>query len=289
MVKGKKKEITYIVCRFEKISSLSYIYGYPTAFAQSELFTVSLCNFGALTLKCWIDRLRALQDLKFDAIVMLHTTSHQMYYFWREVIERSGAPIVWFIGNEFRGMPAKMEFAKDLNIAMLVSQSISPQIIDRYQKHLGCKVIGMPVSCYDEKMFGPGPPIHTRPIDIGYRGARGPAWLGHWDREIIAEVIQEAAGDRFKLDLSLEMNKRLKWKAWRDFLQRSKTQLCVSSGGEIFELTDETRLKMEDYVEKNPNYTRDEILELMPPIEDRIRLRVLGSRMMEEQRLARLK
>ena len=54
------------------------------------------------------------------------------------------------------------------------------------------------------------------------------------------------------------MNKRLKWKAWRDFLQRSKTQLCVSSGGEIFELTDETRLKMEDYVEKNPNYTRDD-------------------------------
>ena len=41
----------------------------------------------------------------------------------------------------------------------------------------------MPVSCYDEKCLDLTSDPHA-PIDIGYRGARGPAWLGHWDREI---------------------------------------------------------------------------------------------------------
>ncbi|KLN58952.1 hypothetical protein WH96_20225 [Kiloniella spongiae] len=206
-----------------------------------------------------------------------------MYYFWEDVLRKYRAPIVWFIGNEFRGMPSKMDFARDVGISMLVTQTLSQQVIDVYHNHLGCKVIGLPVCGFDNSVYRPGPPISEREIDIGYRGAIGPPWLGHWDREVIAEVFLRAieSNDRYVSDISLDLTDRLPWRKWRNFLQSSKTQLCVSSGGEIFELTDSTRLKMESYILSNPKFSREEILTLLPPEEERIRLRVLGSRMME--------
>lgn len=229
----------------------------------------------------WIDRWCALSVGAYDAVVMLHTTSQAMYRFWQDALHHIGAPIVWFIGNEFRGMPSKMEFARRMDIAMLVTQSLSESVIGTYRDHLGRKVLGLPVTGFDDTVFTPGPPIAERPIDIGYRGAPGPPWLGHWERETIAEVVGAAAAGRFQTDISFDMTKRLPWKSWRRFLQRSKTQLCVASGGEIFELTDATRLRVEEHLKANPDAGRDEILELMPPPHERIRLRVLTGRIME--------
>ena len=87
-------------------------------------------------------------------------------------------------------------------------RNLLPQIIDGYQKHLGCKVIGMPVSCYDEKMFGPGHrSTRARSIlDIGVLGARMAWTLGSGNH---SGSDSRSCRRPFKLDLSLEMNKRL--------------------------------------------------------------------------------
>ncbi len=277
----RKKRLLVLYTTTRKMRSLSYVYGYPGALAVSPLFEVTLCNFGSMAPRRWLDRWLASSRKSFDAVVMLHTTSHQMYHFWEDTLRQFGAPIVWFIGNEFRGMPSKMDFAREVGISMLVTQTLSKSVIDIYRDHLGCKVLGLPVSGFDNTVYTPGPPIADRGIDIGYRGAKGPAWLGHWDRETIAEVISEATAGKFNTDITLDLSKRLAWKKWRHFLQNCKTQLCVSSGGEIFELTDVTRLKMEAYAKDHPDFDREEILTLLPPPDERVRLRVLGSRMME--------
>ncbi len=277
----RKKRLLVLYTTTWKMRSLSYVYEYPRAFAMSPLFDVTLCNFGSLSPKRWFDRWRTSLHKSFDAVVMLHTTNHQMFYFWEAVLHRLGAPIVWFIGNEFRGMPSKMQFARDVGIAMLVTQTLSKQIINIYRDHLNCKVLGLPVSGFDNTVYTPGPSIANRKIDIGYRGSKGPAWLGHWERETIAEVVSKATAGKFNTDITLNMSKRLPWKKWRRFLQNCKTQLCVSSGGEIFELNDATRLRMEAYEKDHPNFDRQEILTLLPPVNERVRLRALGSRIME--------
>lgn len=281
MATRRKKRLLVLYATSRRTSSLSYTYGYPSALASSPLFDVTACNFGAITPKRWLDRWRALYNKSYDAVVMLHTTSHQMYYFWQEALRKFGVPVVWFICNEFRGMPSKMDFAREIGIAMLVTQSLSPKVTNIYREHLGCKILGLPNSGFDDTIYRPGPPISERGIDVGYRITESPPWIGHWDRETIAEAFNTVSTDRFNLDIAVGSLMRLPWKKWRHFLQSSKTQLCVPSGGEIFELTDETRLKIESYLKDNPNAEREVILSLLPPKIERTRLRILNSRILE--------
>ena len=278
---NKKKKLLVLYTINRKIASLSYVYGYPAALKNSDMFEVTACNFGHPSFLRKLQRIQASKKT-FDAVLMLHTGSHAMYEFWSESLAKLGAPIVWFIGNEFRGMPSKMAFAREMNISMLVSQSLDGAVLQKYRDELQCDVIGLPVSGFDQRLFPPGPPLSERRIDIGYRGSRGPAWLGHWEREDIASAIREAASSTdLKLDLSVEPQDRLPLKKWRKFLQSSKVQLCVAPGGEVFELTDATRLSMENLLSKHPDATRLEQLEMLPPKENRVRIRTLGSRTVE--------
>ncbi len=277
----KKKKLLVLFASSSKTSTLSYVNGYPDALKKTDLFEVTLCNFGKIQPFKWVDKLKIYLAKNYDFILMMHTTSHQLYYFWEKIIKKKKIPIIWFIGNEYRGMPEKLKFAKEMGISMLVSQSLSKSIHLMYQKYLNIKVIGLPTVGFENDFFFPGKPSKYRNIDIGYRGASSPLWFGHWEREDISRVFLDKASDVLKLDISIDMQKRLKRKNWAKFLRDCKTQLSTSSGCDYFELTDKTRYKVENYIAKNKNYKRTDIEKLLPPKKGRIKCRILSARILE--------
>jgi hypothetical protein len=174
-----------------------------------------------------------------------------------------------------------MDFARHAKVSMLVSQSISADVHKVYSQHLNIPVIGMPVVCYNPDYFVPGPELVERPIDIGYRAFAGPAWLGHWQREDIAQAFLDHTQDRLKLDISLQSEDRFSREQWRRFLQMCKAQLCVPAGGDFFELTDQTRLRVEAYLKEHPDATRHQLEKLFPDPAGSVPFRVMNSRLLE--------
>ncbi len=267
-------------------NSASYIFGYIDAFKKSKIFSAKILNI--VTHNPFSERTNrwSIFFKKFDAIVLLHSvfasSKPKITDRWLSEIKKRKIPIIFFIANEFYKMPQKIEFARELNISLLVTQCFSKKVIDLYKSALNCDVIGLPNTIFDEDKFKSRLKIKDRPIDIGYRMMPTPPSFGHWDRENIAEVFTKVTKKtELKTDISMNIQDRLGWKEWTDFLKNSKTQLCVPSGGNIFELTDKTVLRVLSAIKKKPNLSRKEISKLYPPKKNWVPLRTLSSRMIE--------
>ncbi|WP_156176881.1 hypothetical protein [Kiloniella spongiae] len=263
----------------------SYISGYSNAFKRSTLFDVTVVNVETHNpLSERFNRWSALAGRKFDAVILLHSifsSALKLPPRWRDALRSLRSPIVYFIANEYYRMPEKMKFAQELNVSLLVSQCFSERVLDLYRNRLGCMAIGLPNTGFDKKCFSPGGAISERPIDIGYRMVPGHPSFGHWEREDIAVAVEKAAEGRYITDISLKIEDRFGLAGWGRFLQNSKTQLAVASGGNIFELDDKTLMRTSDLIKSHPRATREEIAAVYPPKSEWIPLRTLSSRIIE--------
>ncbi len=100
-----------------------------------------------------------------------------------------------------------------------------------------------------------GDPASQRPIDIGYRGRRYPAWHGALglERVTIVERTAEEAG-RFGLavDLSIEERDRLYGRRWMEFLRSCKSVLGTESGSSVVDFTGEIAENVERHESLHP-------------------------------------
>ena len=111
------------------------------------------------------------------------------------------------------------------------------------------------------RRFGNG--IKTRVIDIGYRTAgRPPAWFGRHGllKQKIADVFAEK-GNTFglKLDISTSAADTLLGDEWYRFLCRCKYTLGVEGGTSIIDQDGSIKRRTEEYCDKDPHATFDEI------------------------------
>jgi hypothetical protein len=222
----------------------------------------------------------------FEAIVLLHSIfSNTCFLKGRlfDLICAARQPKVYFIGNEYKLMPEKMAFCDSLGVALLVSQTSSPRVHALYRERLKCAVIGLPNSGLDPERFAPQVPLAARPVDIGYRAYAGEPYLGHDERTRIAEAFL-AHGPRYnlRLDISLDPAQRMDETGWAAFLNRCRAQLGVESGTDYFELSDETRRKVNAYVAQHPQARMAEIHErFFAGYPDPIPLRSISGRHIE--------
>lgn len=244
-------------------ATLSYQHGWPRAFRTSALFETHAFNMATATFKDWLALLSKLRGASIDAIVMLHSVFSnerrlKRIPYW--LMARCPQPKAYFIGNEYKSMPDKVRFAKELGVSLLVSQSTDERVLKMYSDALGCKAIGIPNTGCDLSVFRPVTPLSERPIDIGYRSLEAPWYLGNNEKTEIADFFVENA-PRLGLttDISLLEEDRFDTAGYAAFLNRCRGQIGTESGGEYFELTDSLRTRVLDYMKAHPGITWPEL------------------------------
>jgi hypothetical protein len=244
-------------------ATFSYQQAWPQAFQNHPRFQCTRIN---LLDRRWPARVAAAAvaaTWRGDAVVLLHSVfSNACLLSGRlfDLIRRVPQPKAFFIGNEYKLMPEKMRFCERLQLGLLVSQSLSPDVHALYHRRLGCRVTGITNTGLDQALFTSKVPVADRPIDVGYRADDSPPYLGHQERRTIAEFFTTNA-ERYRLtaDISLKAESRFDEPGWAAFLNRCKAQLGTEAGGDYFDLEDTARLKTMAYLKAHPGAGFDEI------------------------------
>lgn len=266
-------------------ATLSYQHGWPRHLSRDPRYECTVIN---LQDRSWAARLSqaALRWTGFDAIVLLHSVFSNACALtgWTfDAVRANKAPKVFFIGNEYKLMPEKMTFCETLGVRLLVTQTHSPRVQSLYGERLGCAVVGIPNTGWDPDVFRPERPRADRPIDLGYRSLASPLFLGHNERVEMMEAFQAGASRHgLTVDFSLRAEDRFDERGWAAFLNSCRGQIGTEAGGDYFELTDETRRRVNDYLEARADAGVEEIrARFFRDYPDPVSIRILSSRNVE--------
>ena len=267
-------------------STFSYQRAWPRHLARHSQFTCTNVNVAD---RSWTSRTQLewhCRRFSGDLIVVLHSVfSNGLMLPERlvDVVANQRQPKVYFIGNEYKLMPEKMAFCERINLSLLVSQSLSPDVHALYKRRLRCAVTGIPNTGLDLDLFVPTSDPGTRPIDLGYRAADAPFYLGHRERREIAEFFTaRAAAYGLHVDISLCAKDRFDERGWAAFLNRCKGQLGSEAGGDYFDLEDATRHRVEGHLARHPDATFEAVrARFFPPPHEHVPLRIMSGRQVE--------
>jgi hypothetical protein len=255
----KRRRVLLLFADAEQNRTLSYQQGWPRNFRQSPRFHCVGLNVADRRITALL-RGHAVSRLgRFDAVVLLHTVFSNACYLAGTLFDAVAAmrqPKAYFIGNEYKLMPEKMAFCDALGVKLLVTMNPHEQAQEMYRRRLGCLVVHIPSAALDPERFRPTTPRERRSIDVGYRAFDVPPYLGHNERREIAEYFVAHASDfGLSVDISLDPTERFDETGWAGFLNRCRAQLGTEAGGDFFELTDETRVRVTAFMESNPAAT----------------------------------
>jgi hypothetical protein len=258
-------------------SRLSYQSGWPKHFLRHPRFECLPVNV--------LSRFRGVPRKPFDAVVVLHSVFSNGCYLTGRLLARVAAlrqPKAYFVGNEYKLMPEKIAFCEELGVSLVVSQLSSPAAHALYRARLGCEVAAIPSGGLDPEVFVARTPPGERPIDLGYRAYESPIYLGHRERRELAERAGEAARRRgLRVDVSLDPAERFDEPGWAAFLDRCRAQLGSEAGGDFFELTDETRNRVNTWRAEHPDAGADDVLTRFFPVAGAVSGRALSGRVVE--------
>lgn len=243
--------------------SFSYQHGWPKHLARHPRFQCTLVNLLDPGKLAAARRLLVTSRWRGDAIVLLHSAFSNACLLSPRVIDliaQAPGAKVYFIGNEYKHMPEKLAMCERIGVSLLVSQTADERPHALYRQRLKCAVMGLPNTGLDPEVFRPARPRRGRPIDIGYRSDVHAYYLGHVERETIAAYFRNhAAAWGLSSDISTSAADRFDGEAWAAFLNRCKGQIGTEAGTDYFELTDETRVRVNAYVNDHPEVGFDEI------------------------------
>ena len=245
--------------------NLSYQHGWVKALKKNSKFDCEYLNLydyfikkkDIFSLKGFnyfrnISYVKKLLSNNFDIIIILHSAFSNACYvpkFIQNIISLKKSYKIYFIGNEYKLMPEKMKFTKDLKADLLVTQSLSQNIIELYKNELKCDVIGLPGGGLDTDIFYPKKEFHKRSIDIGYRAYDEPLYFGHQERfQLMKKSKEIISKTNLKHDLSMKESDRFVNENWSSFINECKSFIGTNTGYDYFELTDEIRNKVNIYL-----------------------------------------
>lgn len=267
-------------------ATFSYQQAWPRQFQRHPRFACTPINLAQRSVAARAANFVRVSAWRGDLVVILHSVfsnSQMLGGRFLELVRSLPQPKAFFIGNEYKLMPEKMQFCEDLGLALLVSQSTSPAVHDLYRDRLRCAVTGIPNTGLDPEVFFPTSDPDTRPIDLGYRAEDVPLYMGHNERRQLAEFFAaNAVRYGLRVDISLDPAKRLGETDWAAFLNRCRGQLGSEAGGDYFELTDRIRLRVLEYQLQHRDATTDEMTaRFFTDVSGTVPLRILSGRHVE--------
>jgi hypothetical protein len=178
--------------------------------------------------------------------------------FW---IKKNRAFKVYITGNEYKLIPEKIKFSRQLSLNLVLSMLLPESIEKAYGDTFGgAEVKHWLFGALDPEIFIPGPPFESRPVDICYRRERGVAYLGHRERESIAELFQaHPLFSSCNKDISLKKEDRLTTEKWARFLAQSKFNVGCEAGSDYFDPSDSIRIRVNAHLKQFPETSFEEI------------------------------
>ena len=186
---------------------------------------------------------RVLKD--FDYVIFLHSTNSNGFKFSRLLKVFSNylllyrkAKVIFFVGNEYKLMPEKIDFIAKNKVDIVVSQYPLETAKWLYEK-TDAKIISLP-HALNLKHFYPKVDLSKRKIDIGNRSYEYPKYLGDNLRLRTYELMKNLRNE-FVVDVSSDPNKRFNRNQWSEFLNNCKYTISSEVGSKYVERDDYTR------------------------------------------------
>lgn len=202
---------------------------------------------------------------------------------------------VVFIQDEYRFVNKTCDALRYLGVQLLFTCVPDQEVEKVYPADQlpDIQKIGVLTGYVPEKLLGRALPAYNeRPIDVGYRARRLPAFYGELAQEkwrIARRFSGDAAAYGLRCDISYREEDRLYGASWESFLARCKAVLGVESGASVFDFTGEIEKAAAEYEKKHPNATFEEVRErCFPGLDGRIRLNQISPRCFEAAALGTL-
>ena len=206
-----------------------------------------------------------LQLEHFDGLVIHYSlvAAHSSYVssLMRQTISSFRGIKAIFVQDEYRHVDQTIAALQGLGIHALFTCVPRDEIEKVYPSTKLPGVIRHSVltGYVDESLLGmqvPGP--DARPIDIGYRARKLPAWLGELGQEkwtIGRRVAEDASRFGLTVDLAHREEERLYGQEWIKFMTRCKSTLGVESGASVFDFSGAIQSAVESDVARDPSIT----------------------------------
>lgn len=136
------------------------------------------------------------------------------------------------------------------------------------------------------------PALVDRPIDVGYRARKLPAWIGShtlqkW--QIADRFLADAPAYDLKVDISYREDARMYGDAWVRFVSNCKAVLGTESGASVCDFTGDIQRNVEAHVKRDPSASFETLRDLYFKDEDgKIMMNVISPRCFEAAALRTL-
>jgi hypothetical protein len=213
----------------------------------------------------------------------------------RARIRRYSGLKVAFVQDDYRFIDQTVDALRDLGIHVLFGLA-PPDIID--EVYAPAKLPGV----VRETVLAGYVPEHLtrrkvrrlaeRPIDIGYRARKLPAWLGSHGQEkwIVADrVLRDAPCFGLRCDISTREEDRIYGEKWVDFISSCRAFIGAESGSGVCDFTGEIQRRVEEHVMLDPQVSFETLRDLYFRTEDgRLMMNVISPRCFEAAALRTL-
>lgn len=242
----------------------------------------------------------AIIDLdRFDGVIIHYSLVACMDTYvgpnLRTAIRRFSGLKAAFVQDDYRWIDDTVDAMRDLGIHILFGL-VPPEIID--QVYAPERLPGV---LRETVLTGYVPfdltkravlPLEQRPLDVGYRARKVPAWLGSFAQEkwrISERFGKDAVQYRLNCDFSNREEDRLYGERWIEFISNCKAVLGTESGASICDFTGEIQRKVDAHVAVHPDADFETLRDLYFKDEDgRIVLSVISPRCFEAAALRTL-
>lgn len=240
-----------------------------------------------------------LQLERFDGLVIHYSlvACHDGYVSqtMRQAIARFNGVKAIFIQDEYRHVDRTVAAVRAMGIQVLFTcvPTVEVERVYPADKLPGVIRHSVLTGYVDESLIGlqVPDPAH-RPIDIGYRARKLPAWLGELGQEkwnIGHRVAEDAPRFGLKVDLAHREEERLYGEDWIDFMTRCKSTLGVESGASVFDFTGELQKAVESDAAQHPHFSFEQLKSRhFADVEGKIRLNQISPRCFEAAALRTL-
>jgi hypothetical protein len=200
-----------------------------------------------------------------------------------------------FVQDEYRFINRTVDALSYLGIHLLFTLAEEEIVNEVYpeSKLPGVRKITVLTGYVPERLAAaPVPDYEDRPVDVGYRGRRVPAWIGEhtlqkW--QIAEKFAADAPRYGLRVDVSCREEDRIYGEDWVRFIRSCKAVLGTESGASVCDFTGEIQNNVERYVARYPAASFDVLRELYFKQEDgKLVMNVISPRCFEAAALRTL-